>query len=208
MNPMPPHKFRVQHHELRDTMNSGFSRPWAKQMFQRFLKSFEDNGKGKGVDSLKFTAQFAKSVEDESSTKVESNADMYTVGQILSMNGLQFKDFDPEAAVKIAERICQDCYAEFQIENPPDIAYHDEYPALTKMFYKRSLGTTTRNEQTEKRVLKGTANLNDMSKLKLATDSLAITGFSSKGALEDSSVTVENARHQALKKQGESLQTT
>ena len=177
-------------------------------MLQRFLKTFEENGRGKGVDALKFTSQFVKTVEDDSTTKIEMNADMYTVAQILSMNGLQFKDMEPDMAVKVAERICTDSYAEFQINDPPPIAYHDEFPALTRMFYKRSLGMTTSESQSQKRVLTGTANLTDMSKLRTVTEALAITGFQGSDAADSSSVTVENSRHQAVKKQGESLQTT
>ena len=146
-------------------------------------------------------------VTAEDNTEVGSKEDYFPAGKILNEHGCSWKDFkDPEEALARVRHLCARNQKEHGYE-PKDEVIDDEYPEFSKFFFCFSLGKTQTHVGSQKKELSGSSGLKDMKQLEGAKAFFEGLGFEGDGAAAESSVKIENAKYQELKKELDAAKT-
>lgn len=120
---------------------------------KRFLNDFENNGRGKGKNALKFITSFEHSLVHANVCSASSEEDFFTMPQILEMNGLRWQDFkSPNEAKTIALGLIDANKKEYQHDK--EAIVNDAFPdLLTKYFYVKSGGIKRKEVWTDEEKL-------------------------------------------------------
>ena len=146
-------------------------------------------------------------VTAEDNTEVGSKEDYFPAGKILNEHGCSWKDFkEPEEALARVRHLCAKNQKEHGYE-PKAEAIDDEYPEFSKFFFCFSLGKTQTHVGSQKKELSGSSGLKDMKQLESAKAFFEGLGFEGDGAAAESSVKIENAKYQELKKELDAAKT-
>ena len=143
----------------------------------------------------------------EDKTEVGSNEDYLPAGKILQEHGISWNDFkEPEEALERVKHLRARNSKEHGYEPKAEVI-DDVYPEFSKFFFCFSLGKTQTHLGSQKKELSGSSNLEDMKQLENAKAFFEGLGFDGDGAEAESTVKIQNAKYQELKKELDAAKT-
>jgi len=171
----------------------------------RFLSAFETNGGKAGA--LKYLSTFTMTVTHTDLVEVGSTSDYRSVGQILNLHGMGFKDYpNIKEAVEGVEYLVKKNRDQFdwcEETSPP--AIDNERPQFSRYWYVHSLGRKDTAEQETKKQLTGVAQLKNVQQLKASLGFMEGMGFEN---APSSSLEIQNANYAVLMTAVESLKSS
>ena len=146
-------------------------------------------------------------VTAEDTTEVGSTEDYFPAGKILQEHGFKWKDFkDSEEALARVRHLCARNQNDHGYEPKAEVI-DDVYPEFSKFFFCFGLGKTQTHLGSQKKELSGSSNLKDMKQLENAKAFFEGLGFDGDAGADESTVKIENAKYQELKKELDAAKT-
>ena len=164
----------------------------------RFIAAFVEAGEGKEKGSLKFAYKFSQTLEHTESTSVSSNEEYRTPGEILSLVGRSFKDFNStrQAIVDVEYLVAKNA-EEFEWSPEEFPAKIDTVkPEYSRYWYIKSNGKTQSFNQIQKKKFEGEAMVKGVKQMEGTMNFMEGLGF----AGDSSNVNIESVKHAELMK--------
>jgi hypothetical protein len=166
----------------------------------RFLGLFQEN-KGKGRDSLHFVKSFTMSITHTDTNEIGTTENWLTAAQILTHNGVGWKDFaSSEEALTAVRHLVDKNVAQAGSEGVKPEQLDATYPQFSRFFYVVTHGKKSSHLQSTIQTLEQTANLNKVGQLTAAKVFMEGMGFVD---TEDSQVKIENLKGTEVAKASE-----
>ena len=175
---------------------------------KRFLQMWEDSGRGKGVDGLKFAVHFQQSVEQAQEDEFSSRDKYLIPAQILKEKGYSFQDFDTrKEALEFAIELYEENAKEFDTkeENPPSI--HETNAELSRYFFVADEGHRKSWKQTQSKKISGGTEVKNGQQLLSVCSDMAPSALPSSASSTMAEVKTEDPAMVEVKKAAKILKT-
>ena len=166
---------------------------------KRFLQCFKENGS----KDLKWACEFKATLIDIEMTKIQSNGNFLTPGEILLFNGRSWDGFagDVDRAMEdvkylVAKNQTEHGWTDEQHPPRPDLAK----PEYSKFYYIKDLGKNHSFTQEQRKEFSAKAAMKNLNQLKNGMEFLEATGFE-----EESEVNIESVKHATMLTKCEAL---
>ena len=159
---------------------------------KRFLKMWDDNGRGKSADSLKFAVKFEQFVDHQQQDEFASRDKYLIPAQILKQKGYSFTDFDTrKEALAFAVVLYEENAKEFDTKEAHPPCIHDTNEELSRYFFVEDEGHRTSWKQTQSKKITGGTDVKNANQLVSVCNDM---GFPSAlaGSSSDSQVQVKD----------------
>ena len=159
---------------------------------KRFLKMWDDSGRGKSADSLKFAVKFEQMVDHQQQDEFASRDKYLIPAQILKQKGYSFMDFDTrKEALAFAVVLYEENAKEFDTKEAHPPCIHDTNEELSRYFFVEDEGHRTSWKQTQSKKITGGTDVKNANQLVSVCNDM---GFPSAlaGSSSDSQVQVKD----------------